>query len=129
MSASALPQVESDYTRRSKISAIAFAGLRCFGQALVQFMMVWQRGYWDLIEFDDPTDHGGVEQPLPVGFGNSSDCRHGSPYTIAAPHHRRGAVAAAVVLLLLTSPRVLREPLWGRERGRSIPFASIRTQA
>ena len=25
------------------ISAIAFAGLRCFGQALAQFMMVWQR--------------------------------------------------------------------------------------
>jgi hypothetical protein len=44
MSASALPQVESDYTRRSKISAIAFARLRCFGQALVQFMMVGQRG-------------------------------------------------------------------------------------
>jgi len=25
------------------ISAIAFAGLRLFGQALAQFMMVWQR--------------------------------------------------------------------------------------
>jgi hypothetical protein len=25
------------------ISAIAFAGFRCFGQALAQFMMVWQR--------------------------------------------------------------------------------------
>ena len=35
------------YTCRSTImrliSAIAFAGLRCFGQALAQFMMVWQR--------------------------------------------------------------------------------------
>src|SRR5262249_31314666 len=35
------------YTFRSTIfcliSAIAFAGLRCFGQALAQFMMVWQR--------------------------------------------------------------------------------------
>ena len=35
------------YTRRSTIifliSAIAFAGLRPFGQVLAQFMMVWQR--------------------------------------------------------------------------------------
>jgi hypothetical protein len=35
------------YTCRSTImrliSAIAFAGLRCFGQALAQFIMVWQR--------------------------------------------------------------------------------------
>jgi hypothetical protein len=36
-----------DYTCRSTIirliSAMAFAGLRCLGQALAQFMMVWQR--------------------------------------------------------------------------------------
>jgi hypothetical protein len=36
-----------DYTCRSTImrlmSAMAFAGLRCFGQAFAQFMMVWQR--------------------------------------------------------------------------------------
>ena len=25
------------------MSAMALAGLRCFGQALAQFMMVWQR--------------------------------------------------------------------------------------
>ena len=35
------------YTCRSTImrliSAIAFAGFKCFGHALAQFMMVWQR--------------------------------------------------------------------------------------
>src|SRR5262249_61522814 len=37
----------ADYIRRSTIirliSAMALAGLRCLGQALAQFMMVWQR--------------------------------------------------------------------------------------
>ena len=42
------PGIRNDaYTCRSTsarlISAMAFAGLRCLGQALAQFMMVWQR--------------------------------------------------------------------------------------
>jgi hypothetical protein len=42
-----LGEEEEGYTRRSTIifliSAIAFAGLRPFGQVFEQFMMVWQR--------------------------------------------------------------------------------------
>ena len=39
--------MQESYTWRATImrliSAIALAGLRCFGHALAQFMMVWQR--------------------------------------------------------------------------------------
>jgi len=42
-----LKQARYGYTCRSTImrlmSAMAFAGLRCLGHALAQFMMVWQR--------------------------------------------------------------------------------------
>jgi hypothetical protein len=39
---------------------------------------------------------------------------------------RTVVVRGMVVLLLLTSPPTHSETRWGRERGRSIPFTSLR---